>query len=74
LPPTLRARLDLYSLDTFSSGRRASDTLPDGTETSPSLRVLDVEITTADAAEIERKIKDAEQAALAALDEADEAR
>lgn len=71
LPPTLVSRLETYFLDITSSGSRAASTSGDGSGISPSLKILDVEITIEDARDMALRMRDAEAGVLAALDEAE---
>ncbi|HET9413813.1 MAG TPA: hypothetical protein VFO74_06775 [Pseudolabrys sp.] len=74
LPPTLRSRLETYSIGTSYFGQPATSESPSGTETSQNLLVAGVEITIQDAKEMALRMKDAEESANAALDAADKAR
>ena len=77
LPPTLKSRLGTYSLGTGFFGKPPANTPEAGLETLPEsdLRKLpEVEITVEDAAEIARRLKEAEAGALAALDEVERTR
>jgi hypothetical protein len=73
LPSTLKSRLASFSVGTSSFGLPAPSTFSTGTGTFQNLRVLDVDITVEDAGEMTMKMKDAESAALAFLDEAEAA-
>lgn len=79
LPPSLASRLGTFSLGTGFYLRPALGSPAESTATSDnpeagsdsSLRVLDVEITIEDARDMALRMKDAEEGALAVLDEAD---
>ncbi len=82
LPPSLASRLGTYSLGTGLFTRPAFDSRAESTETSQnpedgsvsSLRVAGVEITIEDARDMALRMKDAEEGALSALDEAERSR
>ncbi len=78
LPPSLRSRLETYSMGIGFFGRRAASTSEAGTATSESedgpLRVADVEITIEEARDMAARMKAAEEGALAELDASDATR
>lgn len=71
LPPTLRSRLETYSIGTSFFGGPARDSSQDGSGTYPNLQVTEEPLTIEAGKLLAQRLAESEAAALAALDEAE---